>query len=96
MTETSTKHAAPEAKRPLFAHAIRLLAVPIILGWVAITVVVNTIAPSLAVVGEAHSSPMAPEDAPSMIAMRRMGHNLTRGKCVTARHTQLDTPALRH
>jgi putative drug exporter of the RND superfamily len=75
MTETNTKHVAPDAKRPLFAHAIRVLAVPIILGWVAITVVVNTIAPSLAVVGEAHSSPMAPEDAPSMIAMRRMGHN---------------------
>jgi putative drug exporter of the RND superfamily len=75
MSDTSTKHAAPDAKRPFFAHTIRVLAVPIILGWVAITVVVNTIAPSLDVVGEAHSSPMAPEDAPSMIAMRRMGHN---------------------
>ena len=75
MTETSTKHAAPDAKQPFIPHTIRLLAVPIILFWVAITVVVNTIAPSLDVVGEAHSSPMAPEDAPSMIAMRRMGHN---------------------
>ncbi|HYX99439.1 MAG TPA: MMPL family transporter, partial [Mycobacterium sp.] len=75
MTETNTKHAAPAAKRPLLAHAIRLLAVPIILGWVLITVVVNTIAPSLDVVGEAHSAPMAPTDAPSMIAMKRMGQN---------------------
>jgi putative drug exporter of the RND superfamily len=75
MTETSTKHAAPHAKRPLLAHAIRLLAVPIILVWIAITVIVNTIAPSLSVVGEAHSTPMAPEDAPSMKAMQLMGHN---------------------
>ncbi|HEY4043148.1 MAG TPA: MMPL family transporter, partial [Rhodopila sp.] len=75
MTETSTKHAVPQAKRPFFAHAIRLLAVPIILGWIAITVVVNTIAPSLDVVGEAHSAPMAPKDAPSMKAMMLMGHN---------------------
>jgi RND superfamily putative drug exporter len=71
MTETSETH----AKRPFFAHTMRVLAVPIILGWIAITVVVNTIAPSLDEVGEAHSSPMSPEDAPSMIAMRRMGHN---------------------
>ncbi|HXB90185.1 MMPL family transporter [Mycobacterium sp.] len=75
MTDSSTKHAMPQASRPFIPHTIRVLAVPIILFWVAITVVVNTIAPSLAVVGEAHSSPMAPEDAPSMIAMRRMGHN---------------------
>jgi RND superfamily putative drug exporter len=75
MTETSTKHAAPDAKRPFFAHAIRVLAVPIILGWVLFAVVVSTIAPSLEVVGETHSSPMAPKDAPSLKAMMLMGHN---------------------
>ncbi|MCW2626172.1 MMPL family transporter [Mycobacterium sp.] len=71
MTTTSTTH----AKRPLIPHAIRLLAVPIILLWILITVVVNTIAPTLEVVGEAHAAPMTPNDAPSMIAMQRMGHN---------------------
>jgi len=71
MTETSNKH----AKRPFLAHSIRVLAVPIILLWVFIVVLVNTIAPSLEVVGEAHAAPMTPEDAASMKAMALMGHN---------------------
>ncbi len=71
MTDTSTKH----AKRPFLAHTIRVLAVPIILFWVFVTVLVNTIAPRLEVVGEAHAAPMAPKDAPSMKAMMLMGHN---------------------
>jgi RND superfamily putative drug exporter len=75
MTETSTKHAAPHAKRPLFAHAMRVLAVPSILGWVLFAVAVSTIAPSLEVVGETHSTPMAPKAAPSLKAMMLMGHN---------------------
>ncbi|MCV7234602.1 MMPL/RND family transporter [Mycobacterium branderi] len=61
--------------RPLIPHMIRWLAVPIILGWVLLTVVVNTVVPKLEVVGEAHSAPMAPVDAPSMKAMMRLGHN---------------------
>ena len=52
-----------------------MLAVPIILLWVFIVVLVNTIAPSLEVVGEAHAAPMTPEDAASMKAMALMGHN---------------------
>jgi RND superfamily putative drug exporter len=71
MTESRTAH----AKRPFFAHSIRVLAVPIILLWVFIVVLVNTIAPSLEVVGEAHAAPMAPKDAASMKAMMLMGHN---------------------
>ena len=38
-------------------------------------VLVNVVAPQLEVVGEMHSAPMAPEDAPSMQAMKRMGAN---------------------
>ena len=71
MTETSTSH----GKRPFFAHALRVLAVPIILLWVGIVVLVNVIAPSLEVVGERHAAPMAPVEAPSMRAMMLMGHN---------------------
>jgi putative drug exporter of the RND superfamily len=71
MTETSTVH----AKRPFLPHAIRVLAVPIILLWILITVVVSTIAPTLEEVGEAHAAPMTPEDAASMKAMMLMGHN---------------------
>jgi putative drug exporter of the RND superfamily len=75
MTETGNTHAKQHGKRPFFAHAMRVLAVPIILGWIAFAVVVSTIAPTLEVVGETHSSPMAPKDAPSLQAMMLMGHN---------------------
>src|ERR1700758_2955030 len=75
MTDTSTNPAKPHQRRPFTAHPIRLLAVPIILFWVSIAVIVNTIAPRLEVVGEAHASPMTPIDAPSMKAMMLMGHN---------------------
>jgi putative drug exporter of the RND superfamily len=61
--------------RPFIPHFIRIFAIPIILGWVAVTVLVNVVVPKLEVVGEAHSAPMAPVDAPSMKAMMRMGHN---------------------
>ncbi|ART74070.1 MMPL family RND transporter [Mycobacterium dioxanotrophicus] len=54
---------------------MRILALPIILFWIVFAVVVNVIAPQLEVVGEEHSAPMAPADAPSMIAMKRMGAN---------------------
>ncbi len=60
---------------PYLPHAIRIFAIPIILGWVVVTVLVNILVPSLEVVGEAHSAPMTPLDAPSMKAMMRLGHN---------------------
>lgn len=75
MTDTSIKHTMPQPKRPFIGHTIRVLAVPIILFWVFVAVIVNTIAPRLEVVGEAHASPMAPKDAASMKAMMLMGHN---------------------
>lgn len=76
MTHTAPPEtAAGHQKRPLFAHALRILAVPIILFWIAFAVVVNVVAPQLEVVGELHSAPMAPEDAPSMKAMKLMGAN---------------------
>ena len=63
MTATlETQHKTSE-KRPKFAHALRILSVPIILFWIAIAVLVNVIAPPLEVVGELHAAPMAPEDA---------------------------------
>jgi putative drug exporter of the RND superfamily len=75
MTDIRTKHEMPRPKRPFVAHAIRVLAVPIIVFWVLITVIVNTVAPQLETVGEAHAAPMTPTDAPSMKAMPLMGHN---------------------
>jgi RND superfamily putative drug exporter len=71
MTDTATR----QHRRPVFAHSLRIFAIPIVLIWIAIAVVLNAIAPQLEVVGELHAAPMAPEDAPSMIAMKRMGAN---------------------
>ncbi|TAM64272.1 MMPL family transporter [Mycobacterium sp.] len=63
------------ARRSAIPHTIRVFAIPIIVGWVLITVLVNVVVPKLEVVGEAHSAPMAPLDAPSMKSMERLGHN---------------------
>lgn len=61
--------------RHLLAHAIAVLAVPIVLFWIGLTVWVNIAAPPLEVVGEEHAAPLAPQDAPSLVAMKRMGAN---------------------
>ncbi|MDP7704966.1 RND family transporter [Mycobacterium sp. TY815] len=61
--------------RPLIPHTIRIFAVPIIIAWVVLTVLVNVIVPTLEKVSEQHSAPMTPVDAPSMVAMMRLGHN---------------------
>ena len=60
---------------PMIPRFIRLFSVPILLGWLALVVLVNVVAPQLEVVGEAHAVSLAPTDAPSMIAMQRVGHD---------------------
>jgi len=72
-TQSSAK--PQRGHRPVIPHAIRIFAVPIILAWLFVTVLVNVIVPRLEVVGEQHSAPMTPLDAPSMKAMMRLGHN---------------------
>jgi RND superfamily putative drug exporter len=74
MTQTSTAHTDPDS-RPVIPHVIRLLALPIILAWVVLTVIVNVIVPPLEKISEDHSAPMTPMDAPSLQAMMRLGHN---------------------
>ena len=58
---------------PMIPRFIRLFSVPILLGWLALVVLVNVVAPQLEVVGEAHAVSLAPNDAPSMQAMKRIG-----------------------
>ncbi|OLO98595.1 hypothetical protein BVU76_30050, partial [Mycolicibacterium porcinum] len=55
------------------AKWIRRLAVPIIIGWIAVIGVLNVIVPQLEEVGKMRSVSMTPDDAPSMIAMKRVG-----------------------
>ena len=60
---------------PIIPHVIRLACVPILLFWLALTVLVNTAAPQLEAVGQQHSVSLAPNDAPSMKAMKRVGQD---------------------
>ena len=63
---------AVRERLPLWIHR---LAVPIILGWVAVTVLLNVVVPQLDVVGQMHNVSMSPKDAPSMIAIKRVGQD---------------------
>lgn len=59
--------------RPLIPRMIRTLALPIILGWIAIIVILNTSVPQLEEVGKQQAVSMSPGDAPSMISMKHIG-----------------------
>jgi putative drug exporter of the RND superfamily len=65
--------AALQTKRTGLAKWIRRLAVPIILGWIALVVLLNVAVPQLEVVGQMRSVSMSPSEAPSVIAMKRVG-----------------------
>src|SRR5262245_30704691 len=58
---------------PFIARTIRKLSLVVILAWVALTLLVTFAVPPLERVGEEHSVPLAPQDAPSVKAMTGMG-----------------------
>ena len=60
-------------KRTGLPRAIRRLAVPIILVWVAFTAAPNLLVPQVEKVGMANAVSMSPQDAPAVIAAKRMG-----------------------
>jgi RND superfamily putative drug exporter len=60
-------------RRPSVARIIRRVSVPILLLWVAIVVVTNSTVPQLEEVGRTHNVAASPPDAPSLLAMKRMG-----------------------
>ena len=64
---------AEQPDRSGLARWIRRLAVPIILGWVGLIVVLTLTVPSLEKVGEMQAVSMSPKDAPSVAAMMRVG-----------------------
>ncbi|ART69353.1 MMPL family RND transporter [Mycobacterium dioxanotrophicus] len=55
------------------ARWIRRLAIPIILGWIGLVVVLNMTVPQLEAVAQMRSVSMSPDEAPSVIAMKRVG-----------------------
>src|SRR6201988_2278282 len=58
---------------PFMAPTIRRFSLFVILAWVAPVLIVTLAVPSLERVGQEHSVPMSPKDAPSVQAMMRMG-----------------------
>jgi putative drug exporter of the RND superfamily len=60
-------------ERPFIARMIHRLAVPIILGWLGIIVLLTVAVPSLEQVGQERSVSLSPSDAPSFEAMKRIG-----------------------
>jgi RND superfamily putative drug exporter len=61
--------------RPGIARTIRLLSVPIIVAWVLVTVLLTIGVPPLEQVEKEHSVSLTPTDAPSFMAMKRMGED---------------------
>ena len=66
-------HNADENARPWFMRMVRTFAVPIILIWLLITLAVNLLVPPIESVARTHAVTMSPQDAPAMIAAKRMG-----------------------
>ena len=66
---------ADQPRRTGLAKWIRRLAIPIIVGWITLVVVLNVAVPQLEVVGQMRSVSMSPKAAPSVIAMTRVGQD---------------------
>ena len=71
--EPEAQPAAPQRRG--LAMWIRRLAIPIILGWIGLIAVLSLTVPQLEVVGQERSVSMSPDEAPSVIAMKRTGQN---------------------
>jgi len=76
MSEQDTEEAPTEVIPPVrsrLPRMIRMFAVPIVLGWVVVVALLNTVVPQLEAVGKLRAVSMSPNDAPSMIATKRVG-----------------------
>ena len=60
-------------KRPWLPRTLRVLAVSIILAWIALIVALNVVVPQLEEVGKMRAVSMSPNDAPAMIATKKVG-----------------------
>ena len=74
-------HASPPPRpsRPLIPRLIRTLALPIVVGWIAVIVILNTVVPQLETVGQMRAVSMSPDDAPSLISMKKVGEAFREG-----------------
>jgi RND superfamily putative drug exporter len=60
-------------ERPRAARLIRAGAIPIILVWIAVTAALNMLIPQVEFVGEQHAVSMSPQDAPAVMAAKKIG-----------------------
>ncbi len=75
---------AARPERPFIARMIHRLAVPIILGWLAIIFCISAFVPSLEEVGQERSVSLSPKDAPSYVAMKKIGEAFKEGNSDSA------------
>ena len=59
--------------RPKFMRFVRGFAVPILVAWLLLTVALNVLVPPIESVARKHAVTMSPQDAPAMIAAKRIG-----------------------
>lgn len=59
--------------RPRFMRMVRAFAIPIILIWLLLTIAVNVFVPQIEFVARDNAVTMSPQDAPAMIAAKRIG-----------------------
>lgn len=67
----NARHAA--RPRPWLPRFLRAFAIPIVLGWIAVVALLNTVVPQLEDVGKLRAVSMSPQDAPALIATKRVG-----------------------
>ncbi|BBX16494.1 MMPL family RND transporter [Mycolicibacterium duvalii] len=65
--------------RPLIPRLIRTFAVPIVLIWIGVIAFLNVSVPQLETVGQMQAVSMSPDDAPSMISMKKVGELFEEG-----------------
>jgi putative drug exporter of the RND superfamily len=78
--EVNISTGAGQTERPFIARMIRTLAVPIIMFWVAVVVILSVFVPPLEVVGQERSVSLSPKDAPSLLALKHIGHAFNEGE----------------
>ena len=79
-TRSSGPNGSIHTERPFIAMVIHTLAVPIILFWVAVVVILSMFVPTLELVGQERSVSLSPKDAPSLVALKGIGHTFGEGE----------------
>ncbi|BBZ30242.1 membrane protein [Mycolicibacterium madagascariense] len=69
----ATSPAEATTHRARIPHILRIFCVPVLLGWLALTALLNVVVPQLEVVGAANSTSLTPNDAPSLQATKLVG-----------------------